>query len=384
MLFKIIEMKIKSSLFFFLIMLSYSVMPNEQNETLVNPNGTYKTVPLEKDFITLKVVQTGVKSLQDYESPKIGLERNLEHMVEMAELACANDSKPDILLYHEFPLTGYSSGSRAEKLNYTIQVPGPETEALGKVAKDCDSYLIFGSYATDPEWPEHILSLNTVIGRDGEIKKVFWKPRNIKRLDKNKEITTTTIEAVRDRYREKYGIDEEFPVLKTEFGNIAVSTVQGDPFIFAAYAMKGVEIMLRTATLFSESDVLAMAWINNFYSAMSNITIPLGTPYSDSGGRSLIASPQGKIIAQDPSTHEEGIVTAEIPIAQFRKNRTIPNYAFEMVQEIFDQYQQEIPINHLDMPADDLPQTGEEMKDLFDEISRYLNQGSMSEPVTKN
>ncbi len=377
-------MKIKSSLFFFLIMLSYSVMPNEQNETLVNPNGTYKTVPLEKDFITLKVVQTGVKSLQDYESPKIGLERNLEHMVEMAELACANDSKPDILLYHEFPLTGYSSGSRAEKLNYTIQVPGPETEALGKVAKDCDSYLIFGSYATDPEWPEHILSLNTVIGRDGEIKKVFWKPRNIKRLDKNKEITTTTIEAVRDRYREKYGIDEEFPVLKTEFGNIAVSTVQGDPFIFAAYAMKGVEIMLRTATLFSESDVLAMAWINNFYSAMSNITIPLGTPYSDSGGRSLIASPQGKIIAQDPSTHEEGIVTAEIPIAQFRKNRTIPNYAFEMVQEIFDQYQQEIPINHLDMPADDLPQTGEEMKDLFDEISRYLNQGSMSEPVTKN
>lgn len=384
MLFKIIEMKIKSSLFFFLIMLSYSVMPNEQNETLVNPNGTYKTVPLEKDFITLKVVQTGVKSLQDYESPKIGLERNLEHMVEMAELACANDSKPDILLYHEFPLTGYSSGSRAEKLNYTIQVPGPETEALGKVAKDCDSYLVFGSYATDPEWPEHILSLNTVIGRDGEIKKVFWKPRNIKRLDKNKEITTTTIEAVRDRYREKYGIDEEFPVLKTEFGNIAVSTVQGDPFIFAAYAMKGVEIMLRTATLFSESDVLAMAWINNFYSAMSNITIPLGTPYSDSGGRSLIASPQGKIIAQDPSTHEEGIVTAEIPIAQFRKNRTIPNYAFEMVQEIFDQYQQEIPINHLDIPTDDLPQTGEEMKDLFDEISRYLNQGSMSEPVTKD
>ena len=55
-----------------------------------------------------------------------------------------------------------------------------------------------------------------------------------------------------------------------------------------------------------------------------------------------------------------------------------------MVQEIFDQYQQEIPINHLDIPTDDLPQTGEEMKDLFDEISRYLNQGSMSEPVTKD
>ena len=43
--------------------------------------------------------------------------------------------------------------------------------------------------------------------------------------------------------------------------------------------MKGVEIMLRTATLFDESDVRAMSWSNNFYSAMANITLPLGGPY---------------------------------------------------------------------------------------------------------
>ena len=365
-------------------MLSLDIMADESENKLVNQDGTYKTVALEKEIITLKVVQTDVHSMQDYEDPQQGLKTNLDHMIDMANKACSENSKPDILLYHEFPLTGYSSGSRSEKLNYTIQVPGPETEALGEVAKACDTYLVFGSYATDPEWPEHILSLNTVIGRDGEIKKVFWKSRNIKRLYKDKEITTTTIEAVRDRYREKYGIEEEFPILRTEFGNLAVSTVQGDPFIFAAFAMKGVEIMLRTATLFSEADVLSMAWINNFYSALSNITLPLGTPYSAGGGKSLIASPQGAIMAQDASTHEEGIVSAEIPIAEFRKNRTIPNYALEMVESVFSQYQQEIPLNHLDMPSDQLPQTGEEMKELFDQISRYLNQGSMSEPVIKN
>ena len=380
----IIMMDMKSCLIFFWIMLPCTLMADELKNKLVNQDGTYDVAPLEKEVITLKVIQTGVNSLQEYDDPKVGLKENLNHMIEMADLACNKDSEPDILLYHEFPLTGYSSGPRAEKLKYTIEVPGPETEALGKVAKECDAYLIFGSYATDKEWPEHILSLNTVIGRDGEIKKVYWKPRNIKRLYPDREITTTTIEAVQEKYREKYGIEEEFPVLKTEFGNIAVSTVQGDPFVFAAFAMKGVEIMLRTATLFSESDVLAMAWINNFYSAMSNITIPLGTPYSENGGKSLIASPQGKIITQDPSTHEEGIVSAEIPIAEFRKNRTIPNYALEMVQEIFSQYQQEIPMNHLDMPTDQLPKTGEEMKDLFDEISRYLNKPDMSEPVSRN
>ena len=340
---------------------------------LVAVDGSYQTIPLEKDVVTLAVIQTGINSLQDFQDPKVGLEQNLDHMIEMGESACAQNPKPDFLLYHEFPLTGYSSGSRTEKLKYTIQVPGPETLELGKLAKKCDAYLIFGSYANDPDWPKHILSINAVIGRNGELKKAYWKSRNIKRIYPDREIPTTTIEAVRDKYREMYGIDEEFPVLRTEFGNIAVSTVQADPFIFAAFAMKGVEIMLRTATLFSESDVMAMSWSNDFYSAMANITLPLGGPYSHRGGQSIITDHEGQIIAKHPSTHEEGIIMAQIPIAEFRKSRTIPHYALDMVDEIFNQYEQEIPMNHLDMNPEDLPETGEAMKSYFDQISKYLN-----------
>ena len=340
---------------------------------LVDADGSYQTIPLEKDVVTLAVIQTGINSLQDFQDPKVGLEQNLDHMIEMGESACAQIPKPDFLLYHEFPLTGYSSGSRTEKLKYTIQVPGPETLELGRLAKKCDAYLIFGSYATDSNWPQHILSINAVIGRNGELRKAYWKSRNIKRIYPDREIPTTTIEAVRDKYRKMYGIDEEFPIVRTEFGNIAVSTVQADPFIFAAFAMKGVEIMLRTATLFDESDVRAMSWSNNFYSAMANITLPLGGPYSDRGGKSIITAPNGDLLAKHPSTHEEGIITAQIPIAEFRKNRTIPHYALDMVDEVFDQYNQEIPMNHLDMKPEDLPETGEAMKSYFDQISRYLN-----------
>ena len=112
-------------------------------------------MPLEKDVVTLAVIQTGINSLQDFENPKVGLEENLDHMIEMGEKACAQNPKPDFLLFHEFPLTGYSSGSRTEKLKYTIQVPGPETEELGKLSKRCDAYLIFGSYATDADWPAY-------------------------------------------------------------------------------------------------------------------------------------------------------------------------------------------------------------------------------------
>lgn len=341
---------------------------------LVRADGTYPTIPLEKDVVVLKVIQSGVNSLSDFPSIEEGLEANLKHMESLADQACTTGKKPDFLLFHEFPLTGYSSGTRTEKLPFTIQIPGKESDRLGEIAKSCDTYVIFGTYATDDDWPNHILSINAVINREGKVVKKFWKPRNIKRLYPDREITTTTIEAVRDKYRAMYGIEEEFPVLQTEFGNISVSTVQFDPFIYAAYAMRGTEIMLRTATLFDEADVIDMAYINNFYSAMSNIAFPINPTYE--GGESLIVDPKLNILAKDPTMDKDGVIEAEIPIAEFRKNRRIPNYAYEMVRPIFEQYKQEIPINHLDMPTEELPETGVEMKELFDRISRYIGENA--------
>ena len=337
---------------------------------LVRPDGSYPTMPLEKDVVVVKVVQNAPLNLQKAPSLKEGLATNVERMVGWIQKACSTGRKPDFILFNEFPLTGYSSGTREEKLKFTIRIPGPETERIGEVAKACDTYVVFGSYATDPEWPGHILSLNPVIGRDGKVKRVYWKSRNVIRLNAD-EIPTTTVENVRDRFRKKYGIEEEFPVLMTEYGNIAVSTVQLDPFVFAAYAMRGVEIMLRTATLFSKVDVQAIALYNNVYSAMSNITFPpeSGVPASLGGG-SLIVDPRGKALAEDPSNNE-GFIEAEIPIAAFRKGRTIPRYPLDVVRPVFDQYVPEIPLNHLDLPPGQLPQTTKDMKDLLDRSSRW-------------
>ncbi len=344
-----------------------------QSPQLVRPDGTYPTVPLAKDEVVIKVIQAGVQNLQEAPTVAEGLQVNLDSMVSWAERACSEGLKPDFLLYNEFPLTGYSFGSRDEKLQFTIEVPGPETQRLGEVARDCDTYIIFGSYARDAEWPGHILSINTVIGRDGEVQEKFWKTRNIKRLGDEGEIPTTTIENVRDRYRARYGIEAEFPVLQTEYGNIAVSTVQLDPFVFAAFAMRGVEIMFRTATLFSPDDVKATARFHNFYSAMSNITFPEqmeGAAFL--GGNSLIVAPDGKVLDELPGNNE-GIIEAVIPIAKFREGRRIPRYPTEVVAPVFEQYVDEIPLNHLDMPADELPQMRSDMKTLLDERSRWLN-----------
>ncbi len=219
---------------------------------LVRPDGSYPTVPLEKDVVVLKVVQNEPMLLQEAESVEAGLKENVRRMGYWINKACTEGKKPDFILFNEFPLTGYSSGTRDEKLKFTIQVPGPETKAIGEFAKACDTYVIFGSYATDPDWPGHILRPEPCHWpRMVRSSIPIGKPRNASRYtDDGGEIPTTTIENVHDKFRAKYGIEEEFPVLQTEFGNIAVSTVQIDPFVFAAFAMRGVEIMLRTATGF--------------------------------------------------------------------------------------------------------------------------------------
>ncbi|MGB6318323.1 MAG: nitrilase-related carbon-nitrogen hydrolase [Litorimonas sp.] len=343
---------------------------------LVSPDGSYETVPLEKEVITLKVLQTAVKNLSDYPTVEEGLQQNLAHMEAMADEACSTGSKPDILLYHEFPLTGYSSGTRTEKLQYTVQMPGPETEFLGEIARDCDTYIIFGSYATDPDWPGHILSLNGVIDTDGILVERYWKTRNIKRLYPDREITTTTIESVRDRYRDMYGPEAEFPVVKTEFGNIAVSTVQFDPFVFAAFSMRGAEILLRTATLFADYDVMATAAQNNVYSAMANIAFDIP---GYEAGESLIVDNWGKVLAKSESKTEDDIIEAQIPIAAFREGRRIPNFALAVTMPVIEQYVQEFPLNHMDVAREDLPETGAAMKALMERASRFNSEAQKAE-----
>lgn len=318
----------------------------------------------------LKVIQSRAETpkMTDTCQTSNEFQNNVKHVCQLAEQACTEGDKPDIVLLHEFPFTGWFSGDRESKLKLSIEIPGPETERMGEIAKKHDTYMIFGSYAKEKDWPGHVLSIVTVIDRKGNIIKKVWKPRNIKRYFMDAEIYTTTVESVQKRFRDLYGIDEELPVIRTEFGNLAVSTAQMAPFVFSAYAMKGAEIFLRLATLFSESDVIHTAQCNRVYSAMANIPYdpPLGTA-------SMIVSPRGKILAKIENCNDEGVISARIPIGEFRKNRTLPHFAKELTQPILNQYCEEIPLNHLDLPDQELPKDGREMKQLFDKCSKWRN-----------
>ena len=59
------------------------------NPVLVRDDGTYPTTPLAKDVVVVKVVQNGVRNLQDFDDVREGLAVNLERMLGWIEKACS-------------------------------------------------------------------------------------------------------------------------------------------------------------------------------------------------------------------------------------------------------------------------------------------------------
>jgi predicted amidohydrolase len=316
---------------------------------LLQTNGGYATVPLKKDTVVLSVVQTRVRAV-DIGNLKATRKANLDHMIDTIDGAMGWGARGDILFFHEFPITGYSNRwGRKEAVQAAIEIPGEETEAIGRKAKEYGCYIVFGSYARDKAWPNHLLSITTIVGPNGQIVDKHWKARNIKGVFVGFELFTTTIHDVLDQYVEMYGRDAVMPVTRTDVGNIITSSVQREPEIFRAFALKGGEIFLRTATGgFTREDMMATSMYNQVYTAVCNNAVSTGNPgfleaAGDVGG-STIWGPDGKVIDEAQSEHETNI-TARIPIAQFRARHRQPTIHTSLYEDIYAQYVERFPPN---------------------------------------
>lgn len=304
-------------------------------------DGTYDTVELAKPAWTLGLAQTRVHSFEARET-RTALKRNLDHMLETIDRAFYFGAKPDLLQFHEFPLQGWRRWTRKEASQLSIELPGPETEAIARKCREYGTWIVFGSYVRDPDWPGHVLSITTVMDDKGQIVDKHWKARNIKGVFPDFELFTTTIYDVLDRYVEMYGRDAVIPVTRTPLGNIATSPVQREPELFRALAMKGAEIFLRTASGgFSPIDIQACALYNGVYSSIVNNSIsPDNGPFFDDpgSGGSAIYGPNGVAIAEASSKHEQ-LVVGRIPIAELRARKRQPVVHMEMYRDIFERYQ---------------------------------------------
>ncbi len=328
-------------------------LPDRGLDPNVPADGDYAKVPLAKPVVRLGVLQSRVRGVDVSSSRTLARTRqaNVDHMKELIDAAQGWGGKKDILFFHEFPITGYQSWwGRPEVLRAAIEIPGEETEQIAEKAREHGCHIVFGSYARDEAWPNHILSITTIMGPDGEIVDTHWKARNIKAVfGPGFELFTTTIYDVLDPYIEMYGLDHVMPVTRTPLGNIVTSAVQREPELFRAFAMKGGEIFLRTATGgFTPVDIQATSLYNGVYTAIVNNAVSPGNPnfLEDNGGAggSAVYGPDGALIDEANSEHET-IITVNLPMEAYRRRHVIPYVHMDLYRPIFDAYRNRFPPN---------------------------------------
>jgi len=339
--------------------------PAENAALTQRADGCYATAPLAKDVWTLGVVQSRVHPTPE----PAGMKANLDHMLHLIDNSfhIGFGYRPDLLLFHEFPISGWDHWTKAEVERRCIEIPGEETELISAKAREHGCHIAFGAYVRDPDWPGHVLSITTLIGPDGEIVAKHWKARNVKGIFHGQELFTTTVYDVLDEYVEKYGRDAVVPVARTPLGNISMSSTQLEPELFRAAAIKGAEVFLRTASgSFSEIDVRASALHNRVYCAIvNNSVLAAESPFfEDTGaGGSAIYGPDGNAIAAADSKFEK-LVLGQIPIAGFRARNRQPDIHWDLYRDVFDGYRSRFEPNlYTPYQPVSLKDAGEYLKD---------------------
>ncbi|QMW66231.1 hypothetical protein H4N58_19180 [Mumia sp. ZJ1417] len=329
--------------------------------------GRYPTAPLAKDDWTLGVVQSRIHPARD----RAEMDDNLAHMLHLIDNAYHYGAGPDLLLFHEFPISGWDTWTREEALERCISLDGPEVAAIAQKARQYGAHIAFGAYVSDPDWPGHVLSLTNLIGPDGELIASHWKARNVRGLFPGFELFTTTIYDVLDEYVARYGADAVLPVARTSLGNISLSSTQLEPELMRALAIKGAEVILRTASgSFTEVDVASTALHNRVYVAIANNALLLrkGPYFEDTGaGGSAIFGPDGRAIVRAEGKHET-LLQARIPIASFRSRHLPPDIHWDLYRDVFDGYVSRFPPN---MFADERPATLGDTADYVSGRSRW-------------
>ena len=127
--------------------------------------------------------------------------------LESIDIAQGNGPPSDLLLFHEFPITGFSEWTREQHYDLALEVPGPEIDEVAKKAQQYNCYIVFGTYAKDLEnWPDHILHLMVMVGPEGNVVAKHWKQRNVRGLFPGGEMYTSVIYDVYDHQTIAYRV----------------------------------------------------------------------------------------------------------------------------------------------------------------------------------
>lgn len=315
--------------------------------------GSYETVPLRQRSISVGAVQSRVKSL-DLSNLKRSLRENMAHFLKLVDLAQGMPpawgeerrwgAPKDLLCFHEFPIQGWNPWTRSELQRVAFELPGPESEAVGERAKRYGCYISWGCYATDPDWPGHIINMSVLTGPDGSIVSKQWKARNILGLFGSSALIGSTAYNTLDRFVEMYGWDATLPVARTAIGNIAITAVGLEPMLYQCLALKGTELLVMSVTGGSNAEsAMQAARASAIYTVgVGNSVSPDNIGFMDAAGAraegTVVVDPQGTAIGRTSNAHE-GMASARVPIQQFRDTRRFRDVPVALLLPVLQQYE---------------------------------------------
>jgi predicted amidohydrolase len=337
--------------------------------------GKYETVPLKQDFVNVAAIQSRLLTIDTRDKART-LKRNMDRALHLIDLAQNSPeewggerrwgSKVDLICMHEFPIQGFQPWTRKELTQIAFELPGPEAAAIGERAKRYGCYIAFGCYAKLKDWPEHVINMSVLVGPDGGIVDMQWKARNVLGLFGDQALIGTTVYDVLDRYVEMYGWDRTLPVARTDIGNLCMTAVGAEPMLYTCLGLKGAEILVLSVTGGSNAEsAINTARANRLYTvgvgnavSPDNIGFPEASGTEDGG--TVIVDPRGTTLAKTDNHHED-IITARIPIADFRKTRRVQELPKALLLSVLQAYD---PVFQPNAFAGALPATYKEAGEL--------------------
>ena len=256
-----------------------------------------------------------------------------------------------------------------------IDIPGPETERLGRLARQWGVYIMAQAKARHPDWPDLFFNAGLVISPDEEIVLVHYKINALLPVERS-----VSPHDLFDWWVEKYGrtLDAFWPVADTPIGRLGIMMAMEGmyPENGRGLALNGAEVVYRASlpVPFTENDVFeisnrARALENNMYVVAPNIggyhLYPESPEAIDAGGgRSMIVNHRGQIVGKQFDTSGSTFVSGAIDIEALRHHRAssqvtnwLKDVRAELAQIIYEQ-----PIYPKNMYLDRTPPHHEEYR----------------------
>lgn len=327
---------------------------------------------------------------------------HISHLVKAASWLSSMDLPVRLIAIPEGGLQGFTDevfdlDHEEYARECAIDIPGPETDSLGKLARKWNAFILGQAKARHPEFPNRFFNVGFLLEpEDGSVVLKHYKLVPLLPVEHS-----LTPHNVWDRWVELYGrsLDAFYPVADTEIGRIGIMMANeaSYPENARGLAMNGAEVVYRgpypapgVMSGMFEVQNRARALDNNFYVIAMN----LGTYYLDKdsevpidtfSGQSMIVDYRGQIVARVDYGAGSTWVAGTIDIEALRNFRVraqwdnwLKDLATEQYQLIYEQ-----PIYPKNLYLTRRPYTHAEYRhDVTDvQVQKMLDRGIWQRPA---